>query len=127
MRMRSMYLLPGSSHMCTCWLGATDSTSPPPAVLQVVAPPELHHCYSEQLALMPHCYFVNDYKAAHQEVLDPANLPKRTEFGLPDDKIVYSCSNQLYKVRRGSRACGTELRGLAGSGLPRSLGHARSC
>lgn len=65
----------------------------------MVAPPELHHCYSEQLALMPHCYFVNDYKAAHQEVLDPANLPKRTEFGLPDDKIVYSCSNQLYKVR----------------------------
>lgn len=28
----------------------------------VVAPPELRHCYSEALALMPHCYFVNDYK-----------------------------------------------------------------
>lgn len=29
---------------------------------QVVAPPECRGCYSESLALMPHCYFVNDYK-----------------------------------------------------------------
>jgi predicted O-linked N-acetylglucosamine transferase (SPINDLY family) len=75
----------------------------------VVAPPELHHCYSEQLALMPHCYFVSDYKQAHREVLDTANLPKRTEFGLPDDQIVYSCSNQLYKVGGGQRAAGRPL------------------
>lgn len=25
------------------------------------------------------------------------NLPKRADFGLPNDKIIYSCSNQLYK------------------------------
>jgi protein O-GlcNAc transferase len=24
-------------------------------------------------------------------------LPRRTEFGLPEDKIIFSCSNQLYK------------------------------
>lgn len=65
--------------------------------LQVVAPPELHHCYSENLALMPNCYFVNDYKRSHRDVLNKASLPRRSEFGLPEDKIVFSCANQLYK------------------------------
>ena len=37
---------------------------------QVVAPPEVRDCYSEALALMPNCYFVNDYKRAHMDVLD---------------------------------------------------------
>ena len=30
-------------------------------------------------------------------MLDEASLPKRAEIGLPDNKIVYACSNQLYK------------------------------
>lgn len=64
---------------------------------KVVAPPHLRHCYSEHLALMPNCYFVNDYKRAHRDVLDKASLPRRSDFGLPEDKIIYSCSNQLYK------------------------------
>ncbi|KAK9849498.1 hypothetical protein WJX84_004868 [Apatococcus fuscideae] len=64
---------------------------------KVVAPESCKHCYSEQLAYMPNCYFVNDYKAAHMDVLDEANLPPRSEVGLPEDKIVYACSNQLYK------------------------------
>eukprot|EP00878_Enallax_costatus_P037498 GHUV01042361.1.p2 GENE.GHUV01042361.1~~GHUV01042361.1.p2 ORF type:complete len:120 (-),score=30.44 GHUV01042361.1:603-962(-) len=64
---------------------------------KVVAPPQLHHCYSEKLALMPNCYFVNDYKRCHRDVLNKAALPRRGEFGLPDDKIIFSCSNQLYK------------------------------
>ena len=34
-----------------------------------------------------------------QDVLDDRNQIPRSEVGLPDDKIVYSCSNQLYKVR----------------------------
>jgi hypothetical protein len=33
-----------------------------------------------------------------QDVLDERNQIPRSEVGLPDDKIVYSCSNQLYKV-----------------------------
>lgn len=33
---------------------------------KVVAPPHLHYCYSEHLALMPNCYFVNDYKRCHR-------------------------------------------------------------
>ena len=32
-----------------------------------------------------------------QDVLDEANLPLRAEVGLPEDRIVYACSNQLYK------------------------------
>eukprot|EP00775_Hariotina_reticulata_P003146 gene3146-3423_t len=64
---------------------------------KVVAPPHLHHCYSEHLALMPNCYFVNDYKRCHRDVLNKAALPRRSEFGLPEDKVIFSCSNQLYK------------------------------
>jgi protein O-GlcNAc transferase len=30
-------------------------------------------------------------------VLNKALLPRRSEFGLPEDKIIFSCSNQLYK------------------------------
>ncbi len=45
---------------------------------RVVAPENCQHCYSENLAYMPNCYFVNDYKAAHQDVLDEANLPTRS-------------------------------------------------
>mmetsp|Transcript_2181 Transcript_2181/g.6511 ORF Transcript_2181/g.6511 Transcript_2181/m.6511 type:complete len:1397 (+) Transcript_2181:421-4611(+) len=64
---------------------------------KVVAPPECRDCYSESLALMPHCYFVNDYKQAHLDVLDESRLPTRASVGLPEGVIVYACSNQLYK------------------------------
>lgn len=64
---------------------------------RVVAPPPLKYCYSESLAYMPNCYFVNDYKQSHLDVLDEKNLPRRRDFGLPEDKFVFSCSNQLYK------------------------------
>ncbi|KAK3252722.1 hypothetical protein CYMTET_38002 [Cymbomonas tetramitiformis] len=64
---------------------------------RVVAPEHLRHCYSEKLVYMPHCYFVNDYKQAHLDVLDPSTRPSRTEFGLPEDRFIFSCSNQLYK------------------------------
>ena len=30
-------------------------------------------------------------------MLEEASLPPRAEVGLPEDKIIYSCSNQLYK------------------------------
>lgn len=35
----------------------------------IVAPEEHRDCYSEHLALMPNCYFVNDYKRQHQDVI----------------------------------------------------------
>lgn len=68
---------------------------------KVVAPHYLHHCYTEKLALMPNCYFVNDHKRSCSDILDPsAPVPPgctREELGLPVDKVVYNCSNQLYK------------------------------
>lgn len=64
---------------------------------RVTAPPSLKRCYSEALVRMPHSYFVNDYRASHPDVLDPSTLPMRADFGLPDDKFIFSCSNQLYK------------------------------
>jgi protein O-GlcNAc transferase len=64
---------------------------------KIVAPPEVHQAYSEKLALMPNCYFVNDYKQSHMDVIKEENMPSRSEVGLPEDKVIYSCSNQLYK------------------------------
>jgi len=64
---------------------------------KVVAAPEHRHCYSEKLAIMPNCYFVNDFKKSFKDTLDESKMPKRSDFGLPEDKIIYSCSNQLYK------------------------------
>lgn len=52
-------------------------------ISQVVAPESCRHCYSEDLALMPNCYFVNDYKRAHMDVLDEANIPSRAEVTFP--------------------------------------------
>ena len=46
---------------------------------------------------MPDCYFANDYKQAHMDVARREGMPTRAEVGLPEDKIVFSCSNQLYK------------------------------
>lgn len=42
----------------------------------IVAPEEHRNCYSEHLALMPNCYFVNDYKRQHQDVIhEVCHLP----------------------------------------------------
>lgn len=60
---------------------------------RVVAPDNCQHCYSEHLAYMPNCYFVNDYKAAHQDVLDEANLPTRSI--LLDTVWPASCCNAV--------------------------------
>lgn len=49
----------------------------------MVAPESCRRCYSEDLALMPNCYFVNDYKRAHLDVLDEANIPSRAEVPPP--------------------------------------------
>lgn len=58
--------------MCTFLAAALHLTSTGAPFLpylitdKVVAPPQLAHCYSEKLALMPNCYFVNDYKRCHR-------------------------------------------------------------
>lgn len=64
---------------------------------KVVCPPESRQCYSESIAYMPHTYFVNDYRRSNPEVLDSEKLPTRASVGLPENAIIYSCANQLYK------------------------------
>lgn len=91
---------------------------------KMVCTEESRECYSESIAYMPDTYFVNDYKRSHPEVISgsvarrqqqrqggseedadtassdaTANIiaTTRASLGLPEDKVVYSCSNQLYK------------------------------
>ena len=62
---------------------------------RITSPPEFQHYYTEKFAYMPHCYFVNDYRQSHMDSLTSA--VSRADYGLPEDKVVFSCSNQLYK------------------------------
>ncbi|KAL4637814.1 hypothetical protein ACB092_03G103400 [Castanea dentata] len=65
---------------------------------EFVSPLCLSHIYSEKLVHLPHCYFVNDYKQKNQDVLD-SNCPhKRSDYGLPENKFIFACFNQLYKM-----------------------------
>lgn len=54
----------------------------------------LHHAdrYSEQIAQMPGCYQPND---SQRELPEPL---KRSQFLLPEDKLVLGCFNQSYKI-----------------------------
>lgn len=65
---------------------------------EFVSPTQYAHIYSENIVHLPHCYFVNDYKQKNSDVLDPACKPKRSDYGLPDDKFLFACFNQLYKI-----------------------------
>ncbi|KAI3794895.1 hypothetical protein L1987_37536 [Smallanthus sonchifolius] len=63
-----------------------------------VSPTRFAHIYSEKLVHLPHCYFVNDYKQKNLDVLDPNSQPKRSAYGLPENKFIFGCFNQLYKM-----------------------------
>lgn len=65
---------------------------------EFVSPRRLSHLYSEKLVHVPNCYFVSDYKQKNREVLDSSCLPKRSDYGLPEDKFIFGCFNQLYKI-----------------------------
>ncbi|XP_019226825.1 PREDICTED: probable UDP-N-acetylglucosamine--peptide N-acetylglucosaminyltransferase SEC isoform X2 [Nicotiana attenuata] len=65
---------------------------------EFVSPTKYAHIYSEKLVHLPHCYFVNDYKQKNRDVLDPTCQPKRSDYGLPEDKFIFACFNQLYKM-----------------------------
>lgn len=64
---------------------------------KIVCPPSSRHCYSENIVFMPDTYFANDYKQSHRDILEDSKIPTRASIGLPEDKIIYSCANQLYK------------------------------
>ncbi|KAK9725851.1 hypothetical protein RND81_05G173700 [Saponaria officinalis] len=65
---------------------------------EFVSPSHLSHIYAENLVHVPNCYFVSDYKQKNRDVLDPNNQPKRSDYGLPEDKFIFGCFNQLYKI-----------------------------
>ncbi|XP_039030503.1 probable UDP-N-acetylglucosamine--peptide N-acetylglucosaminyltransferase SEC isoform X2 [Hibiscus syriacus] len=65
---------------------------------EFVSPLQYSHIYSEKLVHLPHCYFVNDYKQKNRDVLDPTSQHKRSDYGLPEDKFIFACFNQLYKM-----------------------------
>ncbi|XP_040960103.1 probable UDP-N-acetylglucosamine--peptide N-acetylglucosaminyltransferase SEC isoform X3 [Gossypium hirsutum] len=65
---------------------------------EFVSPLRYAHIYSEKLVHLPHCYFVNDYKQKNRDVLDPHCQHKRSDYGLPEDKFIFACFNQLYKM-----------------------------
>ncbi|THG16613.1 hypothetical protein TEA_025965 [Camellia sinensis var. sinensis] len=65
---------------------------------EFVSPTCLSNIYSEKLVHLPHCYFVNDYKQKNRDILDPSCTPKRSDYGLPEDKFIFACFNQLYKM-----------------------------
>uniref|UniRef100_A0A0E0CC33 protein O-GlcNAc transferase n=1 Tax=Oryza meridionalis TaxID=40149 RepID=A0A0E0CC33_9ORYZ len=66
--------------------------------IQFVSPLKFSHIYSEKLVHLPHCYFVNDYKQKNRDVLGPVCPHKRADYGLPEDKFIFACFNQLYKM-----------------------------
>ncbi|KNA11934.1 hypothetical protein SOVF_130120 [Spinacia oleracea] len=65
---------------------------------EFVSPFRSAHIYSEKLVHLPHCYFVNDYKQKNRDLLEPNCHPKRSDYGLPEDKFLFACFNQLYKM-----------------------------
>ncbi|KAJ0988939.1 hypothetical protein J5N97_007295 [Dioscorea zingiberensis] len=65
---------------------------------EFVSPTRFTHIYSEKLVHLPHCYFVNDYKQKNRDVLEPVCRHKRADYGLPEDKFIFACFNQLYKM-----------------------------
>jgi len=76
--------------MCAPWIdySVADTT---------VAPPEVRHCYGEPLALMPWSMIPTDHKQVHRDLLN-IPPPPRSDLGIPENAVVYACSNQLFKL-----------------------------
>lgn len=58
----------------------------------LISPPETAQHYSEQLALLPHCYQPNDRKRPI------GKTPSREACNLPDNTFVFCCFNQTFKI-----------------------------
>eukprot|EP00743_Colponemidia_sp_Colp-15_P004671 GILK01005033.1.p1 GENE.GILK01005033.1~~GILK01005033.1.p1 ORF type:complete len:1026 (-),score=121.59 GILK01005033.1:209-3286(-) len=66
---------------------------------RIVTPDQYTQFYSESILWMPHSYFVNDYKQSARYALeDFSKRPKRSDYGLPEDKFIFGNFNQLYKI-----------------------------
>eukprot|EP00826_Nyctotherus_ovalis_P038830 TRINITY_DN3668_c0_g3_i2.p1 TRINITY_DN3668_c0_g3~~TRINITY_DN3668_c0_g3_i2.p1 ORF type:complete len:442 (+),score=73.70 TRINITY_DN3668_c0_g3_i2:1716-3041(+) len=65
---------------------------------KTVIPEVYTNFYEEKIIWLPHSYFVNDYAQSMRFVLDESNRPKRSDYGLPEDKFIYANFNQIYKI-----------------------------
>ena len=59
----------------------------------VTVPPEMQQHYREQILYLPHCYLPRD-----DSVVPSSITPKRSEFGLPEEGIVFCSFNHDYKI-----------------------------
>ncbi len=57
-----------------------------------VIPDELHHCYTEKVVTLPDSYQPNDSKRR------VAPGVTRADAGLPEDRFVFCCMNNVYKI-----------------------------
>eukprot|EP00981_Chlorochromonas_danica_P001352 scaffold289_cov169-Ochromonas_danica.AAC.13 len=68
----------------------------------VAVPRELRPFYHEKILSMPHSYFANDHKQSCVDWVSPEVLTKhgiqRQRYGISEDKFVFCCFNQLYKI-----------------------------
>jgi protein O-GlcNAc transferase len=75
-----------------------------------VIPLHARQFYQEKVVAMPHTYFVMDHKQSSQDAVRrgtvatsdgqpaSADMPTRADFNIPEDKFVFCCFNQLYKI-----------------------------
>lgn len=59
----------------------------------IVVPPEHERFYSEKLIRLPHCYQMN-----HRPSLNGLSREHRTDWGLPEQGVVFCSFNQAYKL-----------------------------
>ena len=80
---------------------------------EVVIPAERIGDYAERIAFLPGCYQCNDSKRP-----DPVASPRRADFGLPENAVVFCCFNSSFKIGPGIFAAWMRLlRDIAGSVL----------
>ena len=58
-----------------------------------VIPEEERRYYSESIVYLPDCYQVNDRQRPLQ-----TGAPRRSELGLPDERFVFACFNNAWKI-----------------------------
>ena len=58
-----------------------------------IIPDELEQHYSEKILKLPHCYLPRD-----NTVVPSPETPKRSDFGLPDEGVVFCSFNHDYKI-----------------------------
>ena len=67
-----------------------------------VVPEALQEFYREKMLYMPNSYFCTDHKQSARDVLDPDKCPLREQYNIPEDKFVFCCFNQMYKLDPGT-------------------------